>query len=211
MRRGTVLCLDRTTKPKDTEPSPVLFAYCGNSPVMGYDPTGRINWEGFITGLVIVAAAVITVATYGAASPLAAAVVCATVATGTVMAATAVTEEEMVIDVSVTVPIVLMVDYKVGVSMIMDFGTDETHFYTHKGLTATTSPGGASYSVGSVENFSGPESYAGEFYDFNAAKDVGIDHCWAPDNPISATCITFSRGYSFGFGWDYYHLIATVK
>ena len=38
-----------------------MFAYCGNSPVMGYDPTGRINWEGFITGLVIVAAAVITV------------------------------------------------------------------------------------------------------------------------------------------------------
>ena len=188
-----------------------MFAYCGNSPVMGYDPTGRINWEGFITGLVIVAAAVITVATYGAASPLAAAVVCATVATGTVMAATAVTEEEMVIDVSVTVPIVPMVDYKVGGSMIMDFGTDETHFYTHKGLTATTSPAGASYSVGSVENFSGPESYAGEFYDFNAAEDVGIDHCWAPNNSISATCITFSRGYSFGVGWDYYYLIATVK
>lgn len=32
-----------------------MFAYCGNNPVMGYDPTGHWDWGGVIAGLIFVA------------------------------------------------------------------------------------------------------------------------------------------------------------
>ena len=28
-----------------------MFVYCGNNPVMGYDPTGEWNWGGFFAGI----------------------------------------------------------------------------------------------------------------------------------------------------------------
>jgi hypothetical protein len=31
-----------------------LYAYCGNNPINGYDPTGHFNWGGFLLGVVSV-------------------------------------------------------------------------------------------------------------------------------------------------------------
>ena len=28
-----------------------MFAYCGNNPVMGYDPTGHVDWGEFLSGV----------------------------------------------------------------------------------------------------------------------------------------------------------------
>ena len=33
-----------------------MYAYCGNNPVMGYDPTGEVNWKNVAIGIVTVAA-----------------------------------------------------------------------------------------------------------------------------------------------------------
>ena len=49
-----------------------LYAYCGNNPVMGYDPDGTWDWGRFWSGIAIAVAAVvavaITVATFGTGS-----------------------------------------------------------------------------------------------------------------------------------------------
>lgn len=34
-----------------------MFAYCGNNPVMGYDPTGHWDWGGVIVGTLLTIAA----------------------------------------------------------------------------------------------------------------------------------------------------------
>ena len=53
-----------------------MFAYCGNNPVMGYDPTGQFNWGKLFNGASLLAigitacAAAITVVTAGACMPL---------------------------------------------------------------------------------------------------------------------------------------------
>ena len=49
-----------------------LYAYCGNNPVMGYDPNGTWDWGRFWTGLLIglatITAVALTVATFGTGS-----------------------------------------------------------------------------------------------------------------------------------------------
>jgi hypothetical protein len=56
-----------------------LYSYCGNNPVMGYDPMGTFNWGTFLKGALMVATAAsaiaISIATFGAATPLAMAIV----------------------------------------------------------------------------------------------------------------------------------------
>ena len=56
-----------------------LYAYCGNNPVMRVDPTGTWDWGKFWEGLGLlitsVAAIVVSVATFGAGTPLIMAVV----------------------------------------------------------------------------------------------------------------------------------------
>ncbi len=56
-----------------------LYAYCGNNPVMGYDPDGTWDWKKFWVGLGLVltavAAVAVSVMTFGAATPLAMTVV----------------------------------------------------------------------------------------------------------------------------------------
>ena len=53
-----------------------MFAYCGNNPVMGYDPTGEFNWGKLFNGASLLAigitacAAALTVVTAGACAPL---------------------------------------------------------------------------------------------------------------------------------------------
>ena len=52
-----------------------LFAYCGNNPVMGYDPDGTFNWSGLKNlGNCFVKAAIITACVGGAVLTLAAAI-----------------------------------------------------------------------------------------------------------------------------------------
>lgn len=52
-----------------------LYAYCGDNPVMGYDPDGTWDWDKFWKALLLIVTAVaaiaISVATFGAGTPLA--------------------------------------------------------------------------------------------------------------------------------------------
>ena len=56
-----------------------LYAYCGDNPVMGYDPNGTWDWDKFweALGLIVtaIAAIAISVVTFGAGTPLAIAMV----------------------------------------------------------------------------------------------------------------------------------------
>ena len=69
-----------------------LYAYCGNNPVMGYDPYGEWNWGKFFSGTnllmigVAAIAAAATVLSCGAAAPLAVAVAYATGTAGIITA-----------------------------------------------------------------------------------------------------------------------------
>ena len=187
-----------------------MFAYCGNNPVMGYDPTGEWDWGGFIVGLAIVAAAVITVATYGVGSPAAALVVGAAVATGATMSYAAATDQAMTVDVSVTYPTTAGEYTKAGVSIVIDYGNDYSGIYGHTGR-GTGFSSGISGSVGLVSNCDAPEQYEGLFYDSSAGCYLGLDYCYAPsDDPSSAcraTSITFGKGKSYGRGVDEYVLL----
>ena len=49
-----------------------LFAYCGNNPIIGYDPEGTFSWSTFVSGLSIAfvgITAIATVLTAGCAAP----------------------------------------------------------------------------------------------------------------------------------------------
>lgn len=65
-----------------------MFAYCGNNPVMGYDPTGEWNWGKFFSGANLLAvgiaavAVAATVLTCGAAAPAMVAVAAVTLTAG---------------------------------------------------------------------------------------------------------------------------------
>ena len=65
-----------------------LYAYCGNNPVMGYDPTGHWDWATFFSGAGLISTGVtaitiaLTVLTCGAAAPLMIAVAGVTLAAG---------------------------------------------------------------------------------------------------------------------------------
>lgn len=52
-----------------------LYAYCGNNPVIGYDPDGTWDWAAFWQGLgmilTAIAAVAVSIATFGAATPIA--------------------------------------------------------------------------------------------------------------------------------------------
>ena len=55
-----------------------LFSYCGNNPVMGYDPEGAFNWNTFIKGASIALVgitAIASVCTAGCAAPALAAAI----------------------------------------------------------------------------------------------------------------------------------------
>ena len=70
-----------------TLPSFNLFAYCGNNPVMGYDPTGTINWGNILKAALVVVAVTVTVAAVVATAG-AVAVAAGVATTATVAAAT---------------------------------------------------------------------------------------------------------------------------
>ena len=65
-----------------------MFAYCGNNPVMGYDPTGEWDWGTFFSGASLITtgvtaiAAAATIITCGAAAPLMVAIAAVTASAG---------------------------------------------------------------------------------------------------------------------------------
>ena len=75
-----------------------LYAYCGNNPVMGYDPMGTWNWGTFFSGVNLLAVGVTaiavaaTVLSCGAAAPLMVAVAAVTVVAGAATAVNGVAE-----------------------------------------------------------------------------------------------------------------------
>ena len=184
-----------------------MFAYCNNNPLTGYDPFGMVNWGGFIVGVGLIATAMLVAATAGIATPIVGLAVAAAATTGAVMAYSAATEGTMVVDVSITTPSITSGYAKTGESVVIDFSESEAYCYEHVGAGVGTG-GGLTYSVGVVENFTGPDDYAGSFVDVSAGDNVGIDHCWGPQKgairSTQATCVTFSSGISYGVGYDYF-------
>ena len=105
-----------------------LFAYCGNNPVMGSDPTGEWDWGTFLNGASLIAtgamaiAAAATVLTCGAAAPLMVAVATVTASAGVLTVANGAAE----VTESVT-----------GYNVIRDgaFGGDEAAYNTYRDST----------------------------------------------------------------------------
>ena len=187
-----------------------MFVYCNNNPIAGADPYGRFDIGGFVTGLLIVAATVVTAAVVGITSPIGAIVAGAAIATGVITSYAAATDSTMVVDLSVATPSTNSPYGKVGVSAVIDFEDDEINLYGHAG-GGIGSGGGMAYSVGLVDNYDEPEDYAKHFFDINTGYTMGIDHCWNPlenhNSATQATAITFASPASFisyGVGYDYY-------
>ena len=175
-----------------------MFAYCGNNPVMGYDPTGLVNWGGFWAGigigLLAAGAIALTIATAGAASPLAAALVttagtvvsAALVEASVVTTAGAIAEETIVYDVTV-----IGGNDRVGCSYVYDLGEDTSEWYLHEGKQSKSELG-VSFGAGFVGNYTGEGGYGGEFVDVSKSVDykgasLGLDYCSSPSN--------FTNGY----------------
>ena len=204
-----------------------MYSYCGNNPVMGYDPTGEINLGGVLVGiglgLLAVGAAALTIATAGAASPLAAATVMAvgTYATTALAETSIVTtygamkEEPVVYDVSV-----VNGNDRAGVSLVYDYGENTSDLYVHTGAQTKTEYG-ATFGTGIVMNYDEPGDYGGEFVDISVSAEfkgvsLGVDYCTSPTNfsngYVDSHAILFTTGWSFSpflfnyptVGYDYY-------
>ena len=87
------------------------------------------------------------------------------------------------------------------------------NLYPHAGFGCGYSSG-ISYSTGIVENYESPYDYANHFIDINAGHNLGLDHCWDPqenhDSATQATSFTFSVGYRYGVGYDFYYSPAQI-
>ena len=183
-----------------------MYAYCGNNPVMGYDPTGHWDWGGVIVGLIITIAGGVAVYLGSMSTETGALITGGVLATGVTMIIAAATDSQMVIDISYSTPLSIFY-FKCGGSMVIDFRGDEANGYFHRG-NGVGSNGGTVYSVGLLDDYSDPSDYAGDFYDAFGGSIIGGDHCWSPEgnyfDATKATSITFSSSGGFGFGWDTY-------
>ena len=107
-----------------------LFTYCGNNPVMGYDPTGAWDWGAALsgagllaTGLTAIAAAA-TILTCGAAAPLMVAVAAVTATAGVLTTVNGVAE---------------VVEAGTGYNVVRDgvFGGNTQAYETYRDVTST--------------------------------------------------------------------------
>ena len=199
-----------------------MFAYCGNNPVTGYDPTGYWNWRGVLAGLAIFAVGVatlaLTVATAGTATPVAAAAIStvgtlastATITTGYVVTTGAATDSTIVADFTFS-----FAGERRGVSIVTDFGDNTCEIYTHPGRGTSDAPG-VSYSVGFVKEYDGLGDYGGEFveggvsvagYSISYSQDPGKN----PNTGCRAICIGFSTPGSFSGGLSYDEFIPVTS
>ena len=184
-----------------------MFAYCANNPVMGYDPTGYWDWGGVLTGIAILLGAAAYAYSFGCTSLESATTTVAMATTGTTMIYAAATDSVMVLDMSYSQQMSGDAYAKYGGAFVIDFEDNNVNYYSHAGGGKGYSQG-LSYSVGLVDNYATPEDYQGHFVDTNVGCYIGIDHCWNPldnhETATQATALTFSSGYSFGVGYDYY-------
>ena len=195
-----------------------MFAYCGNNPVMGYDPTGHWDWGGVIIGTVLVTIAGIA-AYFGSMSTETGALITgAVMATGVSMIAAAATYSQMVMDISGTSPLLNNLKhgyFKGGATLLIDFDNDEACFYIHGGVGYAESwgiTGDISYGTGLVWNYDSPDDFSKTFLDVYAGGIVGLEYGVSPDKPITSATqslsVTFSRARlnacSIGGGVDYY-------
>ena len=175
---------------------------------MGYDPTGYWDWKGFLVGVgtALIGGLVAWGGSY-AGSPDVVNAGLAIATTGVTMAYTAATDSQMVVDVSGSSSTNTGTYVKGGASVVIDFEDDNAQLYGHFGVGKGSSKG-VSYSVGVVKNYEKPIDYSEDFIDVNAYYKIGIDHCWNPfgkhENAVQATGITFSSGFGYGVGYDYY-------
>ena len=187
-----------------------LFAYCNNSPVMGYDPTGNWDWGGVLVGAGLMGTATVAAAALAIfGGPVSAPVILATAgvfAAGAVVTYAAATDSVMVVDASGAYGVPLY--GKAGMSAVIDFGSDNINLYLHLG-GGIGYQWGPSVAVGMVENYEIPDDYKGPFIDVNAAIWLGADHCWDPRKKhgvgVMATSGTFSNDFSFGLGRDWFY------
>ena len=194
-----------------------MFAYCGNNPVMGYDPNGYVNGWGMVAGLLLVAASIgCIVASGGAATPVGSVLLLQAGAilgvTGVRTTTCAYEEAVMVMDVSVSAP---FTSEKKGASLVIDFEENSFDLYGHYGYSASNGGSPATYSVGKVYNYEGSGGYADEFVNAGGSYQwLGVDYCRSPDlEPDScyAKSITFglpgTKGVSAYAGVDYFYQI----
>jgi len=197
---------------------------------MGYDPTGEINWRGFIAGAAIaalgalvVAAAVVTggtsIAVTGAlitaAKITTAAVGSAITATGVTTAYGAATEKPIVFDVSYVNG---DTRDKHGCSTVVDFASDSVGIDTYYHYGKTTSGYAVSYGTGFVDGYEKPGDYGGYFADATGTYtlngvDFGFDICTDPSISFGkCSAGLFTVGFSGtpcgkisgSIGYDYY-------
>ena len=204
-----------------------LFAYCSNNPVMGYDPTGFVNWGGIAVGFGLAAltvlAVVATVATAGAASPLLATTVMTigTVASATLAEAAVVTTVGAYYEIPVVYDATVVIGYdREGVSMVYDFKNNTSDYYLHTG-TQNKSDLAVTFGSGFVFNYDKPGDYGGEFLDISWSGKykgalLGADYCTSPSNLGNgyrdSHAILLTSGFSFSpyssktptFSYDYY-------
>lgn len=182
-----------------------MFAYCGNNPVMGYDPTGHWDWGGVIVGTLLIIAACAAAYFGFAATEVGMLVTGAVMTTGLTMVATAATDSQMVMDVSGTAGAGLL--FRGVGSIVIDFDKDESNFYYHGG-NGLGYAFGIGYSVGFLENYNKPMDYAGDFIDVFGGYGLGADHGWSPEGEYATApqsfSFTFSKGLGFGIGKDTY-------
>ena len=120
--------------------------------------------------------------------------------------------ERIVIDISVSFG--LGINFKIGVSFILDpiGGKNETYF--HVGASGGPSlslfgvSGSASLGAGIAWDYNDYNSYHGWFFDYSGSVLFGADFCHGINNPLGentkAALSTFSTACSASLGIDYY-------
>ncbi len=188
-----------------------MFAYCGNNPVMGYDPTGEWNWSNFWIGaattVTVTVGIALAIPTGGGSIALSTAlIITATATTGAFMTYAAATETAAVSDLSFSISNGTD-SITFGASLVVDFKSGGIELYPHMGISKGYS-GGLTYSTGLIQNYGGAGSYGGLFVQNGAGYYIGVNHCFDPNKDYNsatkATTITFGGGVSYGAGMDWY-------
>ena len=161
-----------------------IYAYGLNNPVMYVDPTGHL--AGWAIALIL-AGAVLAM-------------------TASTLAYGASTKETIVIDVSLSISLGGP-NWKLGISVVIDFENEWIEFYPHTGGSIGLSSG-LSFSFGKIENYEKQGDYEGVFIFGGGGYYGGLDHCFGPFDPyqeaVKATSVTIGGGGSVYFGVDYY-------
>lgn len=199
-----------------------LYSYCGNNPILSYDPEGTWSWKKFwcVVAVVAIAAVVVaaTIATAGAvASAVPALATAATVVATKVVVAAAVTVVEVI--VAACTESVVALDFslsfgyflndKRGATILFDFKNERTELYTHKGGYLGNSKWFSfNYTASFVGNYNEEGGYKGPFIFVGATYNgYGIDYCRGPESEDAyGIGVTVGTGKGFGayVGGDYY-------